>query len=92
MILDNHSAHRSKEVMEYLKTKQDRFVFVFTPKHGSWLNLIESFFEKMAKTMLRGIRASSYDELADRIYKYIDRVNEEPVVYRWTYKMDEIEV
>lgn len=92
VILDNHSAHRSKEVMEYLKTKQDRFVFVFTPKHGSWLNLIESFFGKMAKTMLRGIRASSYDELADRIYKYIDRVNEEPVVYRWTYKMDEIEV
>ena len=92
VILDNHSAHRSKEVMEYLKTKQDRFVFVFTPKHGSWLNLIESFFGKMAKTMLRGIRASSYDELADRIYKYIDRVNEEPVVYRWTYKMDEVEV
>lgn len=56
------------------------------------MNLIESFFGKMAKTMLRGIRASSYEELADRIYKYIDRVNEEPVVYRWTYKMDEVEV
>ncbi len=28
----------------------------------------------------------------DRIYRYIDRVNEEPVVYRRTYKMDEIGV
>lgn len=91
IICDNHSAHKSKEVQNYLATKpKGRFVFVFTPTHGSWLNLIESFFSKMTKQMLRGIRVNSKQELAERIYKYFDEVNADPVVYHWTYKLDEI--
>jgi len=90
IILDNHSAHTSKETMRYLSSRPGRFVFVFTPTHGSWLNLIESFFSKMARAFLRGIRVKSKEELAERIYKYMDEVNSTPVVYRWKYKMDEI--
>ena len=93
IICDNHSAHKSKEVQNYLATKPDgRFVFVFTPTHGSWLNLIESFFSKMTKQMLRGIRVKSKQELEERIYKYFEEVNADPVVYHWTYKLDEISV
>ena len=40
--------------------------------------------------MLKGIRVKSKQELADRIYLYFEEVNREPVVYHWTYKMDEI--
>lgn len=91
IICDNHSAHKSKEVKNYLATKPEgRFVFVFTPTHGSWLNLIESFFSKMTKQMLRGIRVKSKEELAARIYQYFEEINKDPVVYHWTYKMDEI--
>ena len=91
IILDNHSAHTSKETRRFLDTMPEgRFKFVFTPKHGSWLNMIESFFSKMTKQMLRGIRVNSKQELADRIYQYFDEVNREPVVYHWKYKMDEI--
>lgn len=91
IICDNHSAHKSKEVKNYLATKPEgRFVFVFTPTHGSWLNLIESFFSKMTKQMLRGIRVKSKAELAARIYQYFEEINKDPVVYHWTYKMDEI--
>jgi len=93
IICDNHSAHKSKEVKSYLATKPEgRFVFVFTPTHGSWLNLIESFFSKMTKQMLKGIRVCSKEELKDRIYKYFEEVNREPVVFHWTYKLDEISV
>lgn len=93
IICDNHSAHKSKEVQTYLATRPEgRFVFVFTPTHGSWLNLIESFFSKMTKQMLKGIRVNSKAELAERIYKYFDEVNADPVVYHWTYKLDEISV
>lgn len=91
IICDNHSAHKSKEVQNYLATKTDgRFVFVFTPTHGSWLNLIESFFSKMTKQMLRGIRVKSKQELEDRIYQYFDEINTDPVVFHWSYKLDEI--
>jgi len=92
IVLDNHSAHTSHEVRVYLRSCPGRFEFVFTPKHGSWLNLIESFFGKLARVCLRGIRVKSKEELATRLYRYIDEVNREPVVYRWKYKMDEVTV
>jgi len=92
IVLDNHSAHTSKETRAYLETVPGRFEFVFTPKHGSWLNLVESFFGKFARVFLRGIRVSSKDEMAERIYQYIEEVNVEPTVYRWKYKMDEVAV
>mgnify|MGYP002747349319 FL=1 len=93
IVCDNHSAHKSKETRNYIATRPEgRFVFVFTPKHGSWLNMIESFFSKMTKQMLKGIRVESKEELERRIYLYFNEVNREPFVYRWSYKMDEISV
>lgn len=89
IILDNHSVHTSKKVRQFLSAMPGRFVFVFTPKHGSWLNMIEGFFGKMTRQMLKGIRVSSKQELVDRIYQYFDEVNETPVVYHWKYRMDE---
>ena len=60
LILDNHSAHISKETKAWVATQPEgRFAFVFTPKHGSWLNLIEGFFSKLARSMLRHIRVTS---------------------------------
>lgn len=93
IVLDNHSIHKSKKTQNYLSTvSEGRFEFVFTPTHGSWLNLIEGFFSKMTKQMLRGIRVDSKEELVQRIYKYFDEINSEPVVYHWKYKLDEIEL
>lgn len=89
LLLDNHSAHISKETQGYLASRPQRFQFTFMPKHGSWLNLVENLFSKMARSMLRGIRVASKPELIDRIHQYFQEVNADPVVFRWTYKMDE---
>lgn len=89
VVLDNHSSHISKETRKYLQTIPNRFDFVFTPKHGSWLNMIEMFFSKTARSFLRHIRVNSKDELVKRIYKGIDEINQEPVIFRWKYKMNE---
>jgi transposase len=91
IILDNHSSHISKETMGYLATMPNRFVYVHTPKHGSWLNLVESLFSKMARTFLKYIRVESKNELKERILKWVEEVNEMPVVYTWK-KFDAIEV
>lgn len=90
IILDNHSAHISKETRKYLATVPNRFDFVFTPTHGSWLNIIESLFAKMTKTFLRGIRVNSKDELKQRILKWIEELNESPVVFRWKWRLNTI--
>jgi transposase len=89
LILDNHSAHISKETKAWLATQPEtRFEFTFTPKHGSWLNLIEGFFSKLARSVLRHIRVASKQELADRILAVIDGINQQPVVHTWSYKLD----
>jgi transposase len=90
LILDNHSAHISRETQRYLATRPQRFQFVFIPKHGSWLNLVENLFSKMTRTMLREIRVSTKQELIDRIHLYFREVNATPVIFRWKYKMDEV--
>lgn len=92
IILDNHSAHISKETRKYLATVPNRFEFILTPTHGSWLNIIEAFFSKMARQFLHGIRVNSKEELIERLLKYLDEINETPVVFRWKYKLDEISV
>ena len=83
VVLDNHSAHISKETMAYLSSRPGRFEYVHTPKHGSWLNLIECAFSKMARTFLRHIRVTSKDDLKQRILQGIAEINESPVVFRW---------
>ena len=73
VILDNHSAHISRETKTWLAAQPDgRFAFVFTPKHGSWLNLIEGFFSKAARSVLRHIRVKSTHELKQRIIEFIN--------------------
>jgi len=84
VILDNHSAHISKETMAYLASRPNRFIYVHTPKHGSWLNLIETVFGKMARTFLKAIRVKSREELKQRILHGVREMNLAPVVVRWT--------
>src|SRR5271163_2412616 len=89
LILDNHSVHGSKETKAWLAAQPaDRFEFTFTPKHGSWLNLVEGFFSKLARAVLRHIRVTSKQQLKDRIMAAVDYFNGDPVVHTWTYKLD----
>ena len=83
LVLDNHSAHLSKETQAFLATRPNRFKYVLTPTHGSWLNIVETLFGKMARTFLRHIRVQSWDELRRRILQGIAEINAEPVVRRW---------
>jgi transposase len=90
LILDNHSAHISKETKAWLAAQPvGRFEFTFTPKHGSWLNLIEGFFSKLARSVLRHIRVASKQELKERIMAAIEDINRHPVVHTWSYKLNE---
>ena len=92
IVLDNLKVYTSDATRKYLATVPGRFEFVFTPKHGSWLNMVEGFFSKMTRQMLRGIRVKSKEELTNRIYRYFAEINEEPIVFHWKYNLDDIDV
>jgi len=83
LIMDNHSSHISKETHAYLATRPNRFRYVLTPTHGSWLNIVETLFGKMARTFLKHIRVKSWEELRDRILRGVAEINAAPVVHRW---------
>jgi len=88
IILDNHSAHVSRETTAWLAAQPPgRFTFTFTPTHGSWLNLIEGFFSKLARSLLRQIRVVSKQELRERLMAFIDDVNRDPIPHTWSYKI-----
>src|ERR1700749_2962839 len=90
LILDNHSAHISKETKAWLATQPTgRFELTFTPTHGSWLNLIEGFFSKLTRSAPRHIRVTSKLELKQRIMAGIRDVNRRPVIHTWSYKLAE---
>ena len=92
LILDNHSSHVSAETQAYPDTVPGRLALVLAPTHGSWPDLVESFFGKLARQMPGGIRVSSKKELEERILLYFDEVNEVPVPHRWTWGLDDIDL
>jgi transposase len=90
LTLDNHSAHVSRETTNWLAAQPiGRFIFTFTPIHRSWLNLIEGFFSKLARSVLRHIRVRSKHELKERLTAFLADINSEPVVHTWRNKIDD---
>ena len=88
LILDNHSAHISKESKAWLAAQPvGRFEFTFTPKHGSWFTLSRVSFSKLARSVLRHIRVASKQDsrLALRLHR---RRQSPPVVHTWSYKLN----
>ena len=83
LVLDNHSTHISKETMAWLALHPGRFEYIHTPKHGSWLNLVEGMFSKMARSFLRHIRVDSLDELKQRILQGVAEMNAHPIRSQW---------
>ena len=49
--------------------------------------LIEGFFSKFARSVLRHIRVTSKQELKERIMAGIKYVNRRPVVHTWSYRL-----
>ena len=90
LVLGNLEVHSSEETRKYLATAPGKFEFVFTSKHGSWLDFVERFFSKLTRQALKGIRVKTKEELVAQIYKFFDEINENPVVYHWKYKLEEI--
>lgn len=83
IILDNHAAHSSKETYAYLETRPNRFRYVLMPKHGFWLNIVETLFGKMARTFLNHLRVYTWEELRACILLGIAQINAAPALHRW---------
>ena len=84
VILDNHSAHKTAEVKEWLAINP-RVHFHFTPTSSSWLNAVEGWFAQLERRALyRGV-FTSVTELDAEIRRFIKVHNEHSAKpFKWT--------
>ena len=60
--------------------------FVFTPKHGSWLNQVELWFSVLARRFLRRGDFAGAREFEARLQRFLEEYNARHAhPYRWTY-------
>jgi transposase len=71
LIVYNISSHKTKEVQEYLQSRNGRFVIHFTPTHASWLNLVERWVAEITTKRIRRGSWTSVKELQKAILEYI---------------------
>ena len=70
----------------FLRQRDHRIVFHFTPKHASWLNQIEIWFSILARKVIRRGNFASKQMLKTRIEQFITYFNATMArPFRWTY-------
>ena len=85
MIADNLSAHKTKQVMEFLG-RHPMVHLHFTPTYSSWLNQVELWFAKIERDVIaRGVFASVAD-LHRKLMRYIRQYNKAPKAIKWRYR------
>lgn len=84
LVMDNGSSHTSKATRAWLAA-HPRFTVTYTPKHASWLNMVELVFSILTRRLLRRGEFTSRDHLANKITKFFTHYNRTAKPFRWTY-------
>jgi transposase len=84
LVMDNGSSHTSKATRAWLAA-HPRFQVTYTPKHASWLNMVEIFFSILTRRLLRRGEFTSRDHLARKILKFITAYDRTARPFRWSY-------
>jgi len=91
IVLDNLNTHHDTSAGDFVtrwnRRHGDRFVFHYTPTHGSWLNQIELWFGILTRRILKHGSFETVGELERAVMAFIEQWNErEAHPFRWTYE------
>lgn len=89
IICDNLTAHKPSALYEILPAQRARRIlrrieFVFTPKHGSWLNVAENELSVLKRVGISK-RVGSEEELKKQIAAYQERRNKREIKIDWQF-------
>jgi transposase len=84
VVLDNLSAHKTKDVEQFLQ-EHPRVRFHFTPTYSSWLNQVELWFAKIQRDVIARAVFTSVADLGNKLRRYIRHYSKTAKPFRWTY-------
>jgi transposase len=87
LVMDNGSSHTSRATRAWLAA-HPRFAVTHTPKHASWLNMVEQWFSALTRRLLRRGDFASRDDLEAQITTYTVRYHRTARPYKWNYDAD----
>lgn len=83
---DPRSLQTGSQRRAFLTDPEHAYRFLYTPKHGSWLNQVELWFSVLARQFLKRGNFASPAEFEERLHRYLDHYNiHHAHPYRWTY-------
>jgi transposase len=71
---------------DFLRQKDHKVVFHYTPKHSSWLNQIEIWLSILVRKLLKRGSFASIEELEAKVLAFIGYYNQTAKPFKWTYK------
>jgi len=87
IIWDNLNIHHGYRWYEFNKRHGDRFCFVYTPVHGSWVNQIEIWFGILQRQVLKNSSINSEEVLRNRVLDFIDKWNKTDChPFKWQFR------
>jgi transposase len=89
LVQDNLRAHKPAamyEVFEPARAKAilDKIAFVFTPKHGSWLNMAEIEFSVLKRQAMQN-KIADKETLAEKVNHWQQNRNQKQVKAKWQF-------
>lgn len=90
LVQDNLRAHKPAAMYEVFEPERakailDKLELVFTPKHGSWLNMAEIEFSVLTRQAVKG-RVADKQLLAERVQAWQQKRNQKQVKANWQFK------
>lgn len=92
VVLDNLNTHNFSSFYETFDAEEaarltDRFEFIYTPKSGSWLNMIEIEFSALSRQCLNR-RIASIGELSNEVIAYFKERSEKGIKINWQFSCE----
>jgi transposase len=89
LVQDNLTAHRKAALYEVFEAERARNIlrrlrFVFTPKHGSWLNIAEIELSVLNRVALKQ-RIGTKQQLQEQIEDYLNEKNKATTPIHWHF-------
>ncbi len=88
-VLDNLNTHKYGSFYEFLELDREaalrkKIEFVYTPKHGSWLNMIEIEFPALSNQCLNR-RSATKEKLEKEFLAWQHKRNEKKTRISWSF-------